>query len=280
MNYLIIASILFSLSFGLIKDQLAGLPSDVIVELRLILAGLIFLPFFRKTNLKNILTAGTIGFIQFGLMYMFFLRGFKYLQGSDVALLTAATPMFVAICAMFFGERFKWINFAAIILSIFGAIIAIGDNVSFNYLIKGVIFIELSNLCFALGQVLWRKYLPQDEVNIMTPAYFAAAIVVLPFTVLNTDFNNFSLTLGQVLSIAYLGIVPTGIGFWLWNKGSKMVSASTLAIMNNFKIPLGVLFAWAIFGEKIILLNLLIGGSLILTAIIISQTRVNKSNDD
>lgn len=277
MNYLIIASICFSFSFGLIKNQLAGLPSDMVVELRLLLAALVFLPFFKKLELKNHLTVAIIGVIQFGLMYEFFIRAFKYLQGNEIVLLTTSTPILVAICAAFFGQRFRWSYLVCIIFSIIGAIIIIWDNVSFNFLLKGVLLMELSNFCFALGQVLWRQYIGENDVKLMSSAYFTAALFVLPFALINTDFAVFSLTVKQGLSILYLGIIPTGIGFWLWNKGSKLVTSTTLAVMNNFKIPLGVLFALVIFHEKINFSHFILGSIFILISVVFSHLLINKN---
>lgn len=278
MNYLIIATICFSLSFGLIKQQLVSVPSDIVVELRLLLAAIIFLPFLKKLELKKYLIAGLIGIVQFGLMYSFFIRAFKYLQGNEVVLLTTTTPVFVAICSAIFGEKFKLSYILCILLAIFGAVIVIWENVSFNFLIKGIILMEACNFSFALGQVLWRKYIGESDTALMVPAYLFAALIVLPFSIFNTDFSSFSLNINQIFSILYLGIVPTGIGFWLWNKGVRLVKPSTLAIMNNLKIPMGVFFALVLFKENVNLYHFLIGSLFIITAAFFSQ-KVLKDNN-
>src|SRR5207248_915251 len=74
-------------------------------------------------------------------------------------------------------------------------------------------------------------------------------------------------TLRQVLSLLYLGLVPSALGFYLWNRGAARVSAATLAVMNNLKVPAGVLLAWLLFGEAMVLWRvalglLLMGGAL------------------
>ena len=53
------------------------------------------------------------------------------------------------------------------------------------------------------------------------------------------------------LALLYLGIIPSGLGFYLWNKGSKRVKVGELAVINNLKIPMAVLIAWIIFSEDI-----------------------------
>ena len=52
-----------------------------------------------------------------------------------------------------------------------------------------------------------------------------------------------------------LGVVPAGLGFFLWNKGVAKVSAAVGGVMNTLKAPLAVLIAWSIFGEHIDLLR-------------------------
>lgn len=273
MIYLVIATVCFSLSFGLIKDQLSVLPSEFVVFCRLLVAALIFLPFFRKLTLKKHITAMIIGVIQFGIMYFAFIKAFKFLQGNEIAVLTTTTPVFVAIWSCIFGERFKFVYILCILMSVFGAGIIVWHNMTFNMIVKGVLLMETCNCSFALGQVLWKKYLGgcNKDVNLMAAAYFGGFLFILPFALFNVDFASISLTKGQIFSLLYLSVIPTGIGFWLWNKGAERVKYSTLAVMNNLKIPLGVLFSILFFGEKINLLNFTIGITVILSAIILLQ---------
>ena len=277
MIYLLIATICFSLSFGLIKSQLSTLPSDYVVMLRLLFAILIFIPFFRKFDFKTHLKAYLIGIIQFGIMYVAFLNAFKYLQGNEVALLTTTTPIFVAIWATLFGDKFKIVYILCILMSVLGAGVIVWQNLEFSQIVKGVLLMETSNCTFALGQVLWKRFIPEDTKteNLMATAYFGAFSLILPFVIFNNDLST-QLTHLQILSILYLGIVPTGIGFFLWNKGSKLVKSSTLAIMNNLKIPFGVLFSIIIFQEKINLVNFLLGSFIIIFAILIMNKSIKE----
>lgn len=269
MVYLIIATVLFSLSFGLIKQNLSTLPAEFVAFLRLFLAGVIFLPLFKIANIKKQSVALLIGIVQFGVMFLCFIKAFNYLQGNEIAILTTSTPLFVGIWAVLFGEKFKPVYVLCILLSILGAIIILWQNISFDFIVKGILLMETSNCAFALGQVLWKKYIGNLGNNYIATAYFGAALFVLPFLVFGVDVNKISLTTVQILSILYLAILPTGVGFFLWNKGASLVKYSTLAVMNNLKIPLGVLFSILIFGEKISVVNFLIGSFVILAAILI-----------
>lgn len=209
--------------------------------------------------------------IQFGLMYLLFIKAFKFLQGNEIAILTTTTPVFVAIWSSIFGEKFKPVYIFCILMSVVGAGIIVWNNMTFNMIVKGILLMESCNCSFALGQVLWKKFVGDNDVNLMSSAYLGAFLFVLPFSLLAVDFTNIVLTKGQIFSILYLAIIPTGIGFWLWNKGAEKVKYSTLAIMNNLKIPLGVIFAIIIFREKIDIVNFIIGSVIILFAILVLQ---------
>jgi len=266
---LIIATICFSISFGLIKAQLATLPSEFVVFCRLIIACLIFIPFIKTGNLKRQILAFFIGIIQFGIMFLCFIKAFKYLQGNEIAILTTTTPVFVGIWASIFGEKFKPIYILCILMSVIGAGIIVWQNMSFNLIVKGILLMETSNCTFALGQILWKKYINDTSTKYMFSAYLGASLFALPISFFNVNISTLSITIPQILSILYLAIIPTGIGFWLWNKGSISVKSSTLAVMNNLKIPLAVLFSLIIFQEKINIINFSIGSTIILLSIII-----------
>ena len=69
--------------------------------------------------------------------------------------------------------------------------------------------------------------------------------------------------------LVYLGVLASGLCFFLWNIGATRVSAGTLAVMNNAKVPLGVACSLLFFGEHANLLTLaasfgLLGGAVCL----------------
>ena len=280
MIYLILATILFSFSFGLIKEQLAFLPSEFVAFARLFLATLIFLPFIKKKRLNTHIKALAIGAIQFGIMYLCFIKAFKYLQGNEIAILTTTTPIFVGIWAAIFGEKFRPVYILSILLSVIGAVIILWDNVSFSIMLKGILLMETSNCAFALGQVLWKKFIGKSELSLMASAYLGSVLLVLPFCWANVNFLSIKLSLLQILSLLYLALLPTGVGFWLWNKGSSVVKYSTLAVMNNLKIPFSILFAAWVFNEKIDLVSFLSGLAIIFLAVLLLYLSANKLDNN
>ena len=72
MLYLLLVSLLWAFSFGLIKGELTGLPPATVAFTRLAIAFFVFLPFLRigKLNAKGAGRLLLTGAIQYGLMYV------------------------------------------------------------------------------------------------------------------------------------------------------------------------------------------------------------------
>jgi drug/metabolite transporter (DMT)-like permease len=79
------------------------------------------------------------------------------------------------------------------------------------------------------------------------------------------------LSLDESLVILYLGLVASGVGFFLWNYGASRVPAAVLAVMNNAKTPLGLVVSLVVFGESVRLARVLVGGVLIVLATVYAQ---------
>ncbi len=98
MIYLVLVSIVWAFSFGLIKGQLTGISPEVVASIRLILCVLSFLPFLwlarsYQPNFKLI----ALGALQFGVMYLAYIQSYQYLPGYLVAVFTIFTPFYVLI---------------------------------------------------------------------------------------------------------------------------------------------------------------------------------------
>jgi drug/metabolite transporter (DMT)-like permease len=82
-----------------------------------------------------------------------------------------------------------------------------------------------------------------------------------------------ALTATQWAVLAYLGILASGIGFFMWNVGATRVSTAMLSVMNNVKVPLAVTCSLLFFGESAEIWRLLAGGALIALALWLARDR-------
>ena len=279
MPLLLLVSLVWAFSFGLIKGRLAGLDSSFISAIRLGLALLVFLPFFRPRGLtwRLTLSLASIGALQFGLMYLAYNESFKHLPAYEVALFTLTTPILVTLFADAFEHRFRLRALLSALLAVAGAaIVAFKSNMIVGSLL-GLGLVQLSNGAFALGQVLYRRLrVTNPSLNdreVFALLYAGGLAATLPLALVRNDFSSLSLTSSQIWTLLYLGVVASGLCFFWWNLGATRVSTALLAVFNNAKVPLGVACSLLFFGESANVPRLLIGAALMVTAIVAAEKR-------
>lgn len=278
MLYLLFVSVLWAFSPGLIKHFLGDLPSPAVATVRLGLTALVFLPCLRP-KLVSWSTAGwfaAIGAVQFGLMYLLYLQAFKHLQGHEVYLFTIFTPLYIVLLDAALASKLAFRHAAAALLSVVGAALIIQRRAGTPDIMIGFLLVQGSNLCFAAGQIAYKRTRPAHaELTdarlfpwLALGGFAATALVAGP----STSWSDFSPTATQWLVLAFLGLVASGLGFFLWNLGLAKVNAGTLAAFNNAKIPLGVACSLLVFGEKADLPRLLLSGALLLIAVAVAES--------
>ena len=257
MLYLTIVSILWSFSFGIIKFGLTGVDSIFISFFRSLIAFI----FFSSLTLYNIKKFSfdtkliIIGAIQFGLMYVFYIQSYQYLPAYLIATFTITTPIFVILFSQaLMKESFSKNGILSVILVLIGSLMMrfnLANPLDYWF---GFILIQCANMFFASGQIMFKKWHTEnsdkDIVHNFSQMFFGATIVTSLFYFQTMDVKNI-LSTTNLLSLIFLGICSTGIGFLLWNIGATKVSNTRLAIMNNVVIPLAVLNSFFIFGEDI-----------------------------
>ena len=255
MPFLLIVSLLWAFSFGLTKGLTAGLDGNLVAAIRLGLALLIFLPFLRlrKLPLRTGLQLTGIGAIQFGVMYLAYNASFRYLPAYQVALFSVTTPILVTLFADAFDRTLRPRALLAALVAMVGTAVIVFQPGSASASLHGFILVQIANLTFALGQVLYRRIRatrgsrPDHETFALL---YVGAFALTGAVVLSQGQIQTYPSPAQWRLLAYLGLVASGLGFFLLNLGATRVSAGTLAVMNNAKIPLAVLCSLLFFGES------------------------------
>jgi drug/metabolite transporter (DMT)-like permease len=252
MPALLAASLIWAFSFGLIKTQLAGVPPHLVAFLRLALSALLFLPWCRPGTIPRRLLAMLLlcGAVQYGLMYVAYLASFAYLKASEVALWTIFTPIYVVLLADLCSRTFRARDLLAAVVSVVGAwLVSRGSAAD----LIGILLVQLSNLAFAAGQVWYRRLLPPGDARrdseVFAALYLGSALLTAVPVGLSAGMPDAvaAFTATQVATIAYLGLVPSGLGFFLWNVGVRRSREGTAAACNNAKVPLAIAVSWLIF---------------------------------
>jgi drug/metabolite transporter (DMT)-like permease len=275
--YLLLVSLIWSFSYGLIKEFLVGLDPAAVGVVRVGFSALVFLPFLRLRGLtlgQGWKLAG-IGALQFGVLYIFYLPAYAYVAAHEVALFTIFTPLYVALTDAALERRWHHRYGAAALLAVAGAAVILwpgADKKVSDSVVTGFVLMQIGNLCFSVGQVLYRKLRPQlppdakDHALFGLP-YLAALAVLGGYSLVSVNWVAFAPTPTQWLVLAHLGIVASGLGFFWWNLGGTRVNPGSLAAWNNAKVPLGVVVSLVFFHESANLPRLAVSLALLLAAI-------------
>ena len=257
MIYLILVSILWSFSFGIIKYGLSGIDSSFISLMRNLIAFLFFASLslynFKKFifDIKLIL----IGAIQFGLMYVLYIQSYQYLPAYLIATFTITTPIFIGIFSQLLQNKsFSLSGIFSILLVVLGSLMMRFNIVNPLDYWLGFFLIQCANICFAIGQIMFKKwYTKNTSVDIIynfSQMFFGAVLITSMFSIINST-NIGMLNTYNLFALLFLGLFSTGFGFLAWNLGSLQVSNERLAVMNNVVIPIAIFNSFLIFGEAI-----------------------------
>lgn len=273
MTLLVLVSLIWAFSFGLIGTTLQTLNPDTVTLVRLLLATAIFAPFAKRLPTAAACGFAAIGAVQFGAMYTAYNWAFQFLKGHEVALLTVTTPFFVVALNDLDQRRVSPLNALVALAAVLGAGIVIAHETRSRLPMTGIVLTQVSNLAFAYGQLAYRKHfkavcqrLPITDAGIFFYSYAGAMLLALPLAVRSLATTLDQVSSKQALALLYLGVVASGLSFFLWNRGARTTRAGTLAVMNNLKIPLAVAVSLLVFKEPTDLTRLLIGGSIVLAA--------------
>lgn len=257
MIYLILVSILWSFSFGIIKYGLAGIDSAFISLMR----SLIALLFFASLTLYNFKKFSfdvrliLIGAIQFGLMYVLYIQSYQYLPAYLIATFTITTPIFIGIFSQLYDNMsFSSNGKLSIILVVIGSLMMRFNIVNPLDYWLGFFLIQCANVCFAIGQIMFKRWHSKNtSVNIIynfSQMFFGAVLITSIFSLINST-NLSMLNTSNLYALLFLGLFSTGFGFLAWNIGATQVSNERLAVMNNAVIPIAIINSFLIFGETI-----------------------------
>ena len=283
MYYLIFVTIVWSFSFSFIAVYLSGqVDTWFAVVMRVLLAFITFIPFlrFKNVSVKQMLLLMGVGACQLGIMYFFYYNSFQYISVPEVLLFTISTPIYVTIIYdLLQGHRLRLNYLLTAIIAVIGAAIIRYDHISRDFII-GFLLIQGANIVFALGQVGYKRIMelyPLPQHQAFAWVYFGAIVVATIGWLLFGNADKLPTTQLQWGIIIWLGVVASGLCYFLWNLGATKVDSGTLAIMNNLVIPAGILVNVVIWHQSIDWGRFTVGSAVIVFALILHHKFKNFS---
>jgi len=291
---LLLTTLLWSVTFVIIKESLVSVSPVVFVSLRFAIASLILSPFiikaFKKID-KELLMTGLF-------LSLFFFAGFatqtiglKYTTATKSGFITGTFILFTPLFQYLIEKKLpKKENIYGIILIITGLLfLSSKGNTFFNIFTElggsfniGDFFTLLTAISFALYlvylDIVTKKYdyMPLVYMQILFTAVmgilFAIFLSLTGFEGIKFSFNN------QVFfALAYVSVFATIITTFLQTKYQKTVTPTKAGIIFSFEPLLAALFAFYILDERISSFGY-IGGAFIFSGLIITEILGNRNS--
>ena len=196
-------------------------------------------------------------------------------SAANALLLFACAPIFTAILSpILLKEAISIKTLLSIFIAFIGVFIMIwNDFGGGNW--KG----NMSAVISAIGFSLFTINLRLNKHLQMLPSVFSSGIIascVALLIILLADYS-FGLISKDFIIIFILGVFQVGGGLVLYTVGSKYVPATQLTILMLGEVFLGPVWVWIFIGEEV-LLNTILGGSMICFAVIYNALYSNAEN--
>lgn len=190
-----------------------------------------------EVKLSSVINMSIPGIINITLSMYFLQLGIFYGKALIAAILISSNSVFVSIFAMFMLKEKLTIQRAlGIVIGLIGMVLVIQGNqgqdlVPPKSVSLGVIFSLLASVLFALYTVMSKKMIKQyGNIIYNSISFFSGATVLLIVGLIMGVSYKITITPTSISSLLYLGIIVTGLAYFLYSKGLEKIPASSSAM--------------------------------------------------
>ena len=224
---------------------------------------------------KNVIPLCLSGiFLAFNWIFLFL--AYNNTTYSNAALSVYFAPVIVLLLSpLVLKEKFSLFKFICIITAVFGMFLAVGNcglpNDGQNHLL-GITF-GLATALFYAAMMLTNKFIKGlDGVLSTFIQLFISAVVLLPVVFITEGKNAFYFNISDIPILILLGVVYSGLAFFLFITGMQGIKGHSIAAL-NYLDPLTSLFVSCLILNEVIGIVQLIGCVLLLGSTLTSELR-------
>ncbi|MCA1203935.1 DMT family transporter [Priestia flexa] len=216
--------------------------------------------------------------IALGGNWMFLYQAYDHTTLTNATLGYYFAPVFVMILSPFIlKEQLPVKKIICIGIAILGMLMIVGNGVSASGTedLLGIFFGLLAAACYAALMLLNKFIRLMGRLEITIIQLGITALLLLPYVFLTEGFGVFGVSRSSVPFIIILGIVNTGIGFWLFFSGMEKLKGQSIAMLSYVDPFVAILISAVILREHRTLVQIL-DGALLLGSTFISENKVIK----
>jgi drug/metabolite transporter (DMT)-like permease len=227
---------------------------------------------YKKDTIKIIKDAGfpaVLGGLVMSLSFIAFVVSMSITTVANVVFIISTQTMFLAIFGYFYlKEKISLISFFSILLAMGGITIMVGDSLSTGSFLGNIVALAIP-INFSILVMIIRKNKNLD----MVPAIFYSGIFSIIYGLILSESLVF--TSHDILMGFFLGVPQLAFGFICITIGSRTTPSTTIGLLMLTETLFAPIWVW-IFLNEIPPLSVLIGGCVIITAIILKSLDKNK----
>lgn len=271
---LIVTTIIWGSAFVVMKNTVDILSPTYLLALRFTIAAIaLILVFWRqvmKITKSDLICGGLLGVFLF-VSYFFQTYGLKFTTASKNAFITTLYVILVPFLHWLFNrKRPTQKNIAAAVIAVTGlGLLSLEGDLSVN---PGDLLTFICGIFFAVHIVFIDRFTTDHNPVTMTVIQMAVAAILswLIAPVLEGGLDVRVIDRSMMVSLLYLGIFSTMIGFLLQNVGQKYLTPNTSSILLSFESVFGLIFSVIFLGDPLTV-RLIAGCVLMFAAVILSE---------
>lgn len=224
----------------------------------------------KENLLLLILSGGAIG-----VNWIFLFEAYKYTTVSNATLSYYFAPVFVILLAPFIlKEKLTAMKVGCVIIAMIGLFLVVNiggasSNDSYNHPV-GIMY-GLSAAALYSSVILMNKFIKNLSSFETTLVQLTVAVCVLfPYVIVKDHLDFSGVNSSSILLILVLGIVHTGIAYFLYFTSLKELKGQTIAVLSYIDPVSAVIMAAIFLGESMTFIQM-VGGILILGSTFLSE---------
>ncbi|MHA6259253.1 DMT family transporter [Sporosarcina sp. CAU 1771] len=239
------------------------------------LLGLFFHKKLRKINKQVLIKSAILGTILY-LAFILQTVGLQYTTPSKNAFLTAVNVVIVPFIGFFiYKKKIDGFELVGAVMAVIGvAVLSLKLSSEINF---GDFLTLCCAVCFAFHIFYTSKFVKDEDPVLITIIQMVTAAIIGCVTILFKGETTFSMETAGLLPLLYLAVFSTTIAFLLQTTAQKFITETKAAIILSTESFWGMAFSVVILSE-VLTLKMGIGAVLILSAILISETKFNLFN--
>lgn len=211
--------------------------------------------------------------IALGGNWIFLYQSYDYTTIANATLGYYFAPVFVMLLSPFvLKEQLSLKKIVCIVVAVLGLILIVGEGISASNTndILGLSY-GLIAAAFYAALLLLNKFIKDmGKLELTIFQLGTTALLLMPYVFFTSGFGIFEVSSSSIPFILILGIINTGIGFWLFFSGMENLKGQSIAILSYVDPFVAILISALILQEQMTLVQML-GGALLLVSTFISE---------